>query len=115
MSKEDRSSMLEKSQSKARKAFSTLLAACFLSLMLLAALAVTDTDTPAAQAMSGFPDWSKAGYMGGAGLPSGSTIVQATAYGVVAGDNQDDSAALQAAIDANKGSASLKVLQLPAG
>lgn len=100
----------------ATKFYSVL--AVSLALAQLVALALLATnETPAAQAaqVAGFPDWSKAGYQQGAALPTGSTTVNATAYGVVANDGQDDSAAIQAAIDANKGTASIKVVLLPVG
>src|SRR5688572_24495292 len=71
--------------------------------------------------LSGLPDWSKAGYRGGQPVPAGGgTVYQATSYGVVANDGQDDSAALQSAIDAIRaaGGGSFtapRVLVLPSG
>jgi len=74
-------------------------------------------------AIVGLPDWSLAGYRGTGALPTASDIgatLDATSYGVIAGDNGDDSAALQAAIDAARGRAgagynNLTLLRLPAG
>src|SRR5688572_25942033 len=71
--------------------------------------------------ITGLPDWSKAGYRGGQSIPSGGgTVYQATAYGVVANDGQDDSVALQNAINAIKAAAggsytAPRVLVLPSG
>lgn len=71
----------------------------------------------------GLPNWSKAGYRGGADLPGSSAIgntISATSFGVIANDGQDDSAPLQAAIDSVKnrvgaGFSNLTLLNLPSG
>lgn len=73
--------------------------------------------------IAGLYDWSEAGYLGGASLPGSASIGQtlnATTYGVVANDGADDSAALQAAVDAARGRSgagfnNLTLLVLPAG
>lgn len=73
--------------------------------------------------MVGLPDWSKAGYRAGMALPGSAAIkktINATSFGVVANDGQDDSAALQAALDSVKDRAgasfdNLTLLRLPSG
>ncbi|TBL44454.1 hypothetical protein EYA84_01740 [Verrucosispora sp. SN26_14.1] len=82
--------------------------------------------------VAGMPDWSRAGYLGGAPLPSDgdlaggactiSTARLASEFGVRANDSIDDSSGLQAAIDQIKDSCSpsgnhrrLSLITLPAG
>ncbi|TDW92464.1 hypothetical protein [Kribbella sp. VKM Ac-2566] len=81
----------------------------------------------------GLPDWSKAGYREGAGLPDGSKVNPdqeckigadrlASEYGVKPDDSKDDSDGLQKAIDAIRAGCSeqasydkLSLIELPAG
>jgi hypothetical protein len=62
------------------------------------------------------PNFSTVGYQGGTTdpkAPAGWAVVNVTAYGANGADNNDDAAAIQAAIDANEGLN--KVLFFPAG
>lgn len=75
-------------------------------------------DGPKRPPVEGLPDWSRAGYRGGQPLPTEAAVtVLATDFGVVPDDGQDDSAALQAAIDSVSGGShdALTELRLPAG
>ena len=75
-------------------------------------------DAPKRRPVDGLPDWSRAGYRGGLPLPEDAAVtVLATDFGVVADDGQDDSAALQAAIDSVVGGSfeAFTELRLPAG
>lgn len=77
-----------------------------------------DLDRAKRTPVDGFWDWSRAGYRGGQVLPTeGASTVDAVAFGVVADDGIDDSAALQAAIDSVEGGSydAFTVLALPAG
>jgi hypothetical protein len=83
--------------------------------------------------LPGLPDWSKAGYRDGSGLPTSGDMTTdakcvitagelANEYGVAPDDGKDDSAGLQRAVDAIKRSCSpqasyerLSLLSLPAG
>ncbi|WP_405144143.1 discoidin domain-containing protein [Sphaerisporangium sp. NBC_01403] len=83
--------------------------------------------------IAGLPDWSKAGYRGGAALPGSADINPdatcqitpaelASTYGVKPGDGADDSAGLQQAIDfvrttcsPSAGYTKLSLITLPAG
>lgn len=65
----------------------TALAAIFVSAGALAGVSST------------LPDWSKAGYKGGAAIPSDGTIVAMTSKGITANDGVDDTAAIQTVID----------------
>lgn len=70
-------------------------------------------------ALAGLPDWSQAGYRSGAAFPVGASEIKAESHGVVPNDEGDDSAALQAAIDAAaaraRGYGKEVVVSLPAG
>ncbi len=73
--------------------------------------------------LSGLPDWSTVGYRGGSALPGANAIgnvIYASDFGVIADDGQDDSDALQRAIDSVKdragaGFGNFTLLVLPAG
>lgn len=68
--------------------------------------------------VKGLPDWTRAGYRGGEPLPTeAATTVLAIDFGVVPDDGEDDSAALQAAIDSVSGGSydELTELVLPPG
>ncbi|WP_435747512.1 discoidin domain-containing protein [Microbacterium sp. PMB16] len=83
--------------------------------------------------VSGLYDWSKAGYRGGQNLPNTAALTpraacditaaeMTSAHGVIAGDGVDDTAGIQAAIDAirtqcsaSAGFADLSRITLPAG
>ncbi|WP_220388990.1 fibronectin type III domain-containing protein [Paenibacillus tyrfis] len=103
-----------------------------LKLILSAVLAITSwgflsaSQAEAAGVHPSLPDWSHAGYKGGAPLPTGGTVIDLAAKGVKANDGKDDSDALQAVIDAiRSGSLTVNgvkvsetnraILQFPAG
>jgi hypothetical protein len=82
-------------------------------VVLFTCLVAIPRPQPASAAfVSGFPDWSKAGYKEGAAIPNG-TIVSATT--VIANDGLDDSAALQTLINNNIDTSGIKVILLPSG
>lgn len=103
-----------------------------LKLMLSVALVMTSwgffsaSQAEAAGVHPSLPDWSHAGYKGGAPLPTGGTVIDLAAKGVKANDGKDVSDALQAVIDAiRSGSLTVNgakvsetnraILQFPAG
>ncbi|WP_052759728.1 discoidin domain-containing protein [Paenibacillus sp. DMB20] len=103
---------------------SALVLSAILALVLWAGLPFSKAE--AVGVHPSLPDWSKAGYKGGASLPAGGTVIDLAAKGVVADDGVDDSDALQSVVDSiRSGSLTVNgakvsetnraVLQFPAG
>ena len=111
-----------------RRAHLRITAVFFFALLFIPIILSTGT----ASANAPLPDWSQAGYRGTGNLPSSGEItsnnnciittteIQASPYNVIPNDGNDDSAGIQAAIDAigNNCSGSfsnLSLIELPSG
>jgi hypothetical protein len=82
-----------------------LSASCVLAGLMVASLANAAVD-------ASLPDWSKAGYKGGAALPTTGFVINMALEGVTANDGIDDTAAIQSVIDRIRGGSLLAAGQV---